>query len=821
MTKKNPEKIEKLVNNFIKEFEKEFRRLKFPRFHNLMNGLVQNEFKRYLKETGKYPNWGTQIRKEFINFIENQINNKSITKKEQNNLKILAYSIKKINENQEIKEILIDKIKNSNLSHNEISKEINEYGIHISETKIGRISRNDLGIIQRIKNYNWSFLDRDNDGHQLSKEESIVKASDYLSNNFLNKDFREKYGIEEGRSPSVYLDDKHFQNFISAINKKNFTYTDVIEYLGLEKNIEHGKWLKLDYGEDGRKLTKDESLDVAAEILTDIVSKENFKEKYKLEMGETPSSYIKDPVFSSFIYAINKREYTFLEIVDRAGLKVKLNDFRDTKWNMLKRRDDGTLLTKDESMDIAANILNNFISNDHFKTNFLPEDGIAPNIYTNDKEFQKFVRIIEEMPYTYLDVVERLGLKRYREEYDWSILRENGEGKLLTKEESLNVAVDILERFINDQNFKLKHRIEDGKAPVVSIEDKEFNSFIWAIKRLPYSYNDVIECAGLEKNYDPYKWSNLDYNEFGEPLTTQESLKVAATIFENFMKDAEFKEKNNLGINEVPPFHLNDSEFKSYVKAIGRRDYTYNEVVESAGYTPSESLIMKDIGIDLHWVCKQSFIQHTRDKDCISFNETYPSKFSEDLFKKFSNNHCDNSIIIDDKGKVNNLSKEMREFLKKRKDIEIILVEYYLGNSEQSIRNHSIRGYQGQGKFLIQIPSHAKQVRPIKIDVPDKENTIIMDPMSFADFMGYKGKIRQDFLFYMNKAREAFWAEDNSIELLREQAYLSKKIVLEKYNYRQKDLEKFLEEKDKSIDILKYRPCKSNISRYLIKEDDK
>ena len=43
----------------------------------LNNHQLQKKFREFHNETGKYPNWGTQIRKEFINFIENQRNDKS------------------------------------------------------------------------------------------------------------------------------------------------------------------------------------------------------------------------------------------------------------------------------------------------------------------------------------------------------------------------------------------------------------------------------------------------------------------------------------------------------------------------------------------------------------------------------------------------------------------------------------------------------------------------------------------------------------------------------------------------------------------------
>jgi len=101
------------------------------------------------------------------------------------------------------------------------------------------------------------------------------------------------------------------------------------------------------------------------------------------------------------------------------------------------------------------------------------------------------------------------------------------------------------------------------------------------------------------------------------------------------------------------------------------------------------------------------------------------------------------------------------------------------------------------------------------------ENVKIMDPKTFARFIGYDGDLRENFFYSLNIAKKALLDDIENRELLYQLSDEHKHILKDNYNYNQKELEKFIEKNYKvSENILKYTPNKSNLDGWLLKKKD-
>lgn len=123
--------------DFINDFEEDIK--DNIGYKNLTNDKLQEKFKEYYNETEKYANWGIKIKKDFIYWLDEKIEKEDISIREKDNLDKLKYSCMDINKNQEIKEFIIEKIRNSSLTQQQISKESEKIGINLSSATISRI----------------------------------------------------------------------------------------------------------------------------------------------------------------------------------------------------------------------------------------------------------------------------------------------------------------------------------------------------------------------------------------------------------------------------------------------------------------------------------------------------------------------------------------------------------------------------------------------------------------------------------------------------------------------------------------------------------
>jgi len=99
------------------------------KFNNLMDPKIQNIFRKYHNEIGKYPNYGRNLKKDFIKWVKDNEKNPDSSNK-----------IKEIQLNQEILKFLKDKIKNTDETQYKIKKLTEDIGINVSHGTIKKIS---------------------------------------------------------------------------------------------------------------------------------------------------------------------------------------------------------------------------------------------------------------------------------------------------------------------------------------------------------------------------------------------------------------------------------------------------------------------------------------------------------------------------------------------------------------------------------------------------------------------------------------------------------------------------------------------------------
>jgi len=102
-------------------------------YNKILDERIQDAFRQYYDETGKYANYGRNLKKDFIEWVEKKEFDPDIIN-----------NVNDIQNNQEITNFLNNKIRNSDLSQNEIVNLLNETGLSVSRKTIGDYALNEV-----------------------------------------------------------------------------------------------------------------------------------------------------------------------------------------------------------------------------------------------------------------------------------------------------------------------------------------------------------------------------------------------------------------------------------------------------------------------------------------------------------------------------------------------------------------------------------------------------------------------------------------------------------------------------------------------------
>lgn len=160
-------------------------------YKNLLDKEIQNTFKNYHDEIGKFANYGRNLKKDFIDWLEKTEKDPALINK-----------VKDIQNNHEIASFIKDQVRNSELSQNKIADKLNETGLSISRKTVGNIS------LKEVYSY-------DKDAHHQRFDISLDSEIKERITNRLNEEL-EKYtsGIQHD---SLYKIAKDFPDVSKTI----------------------------------------------------------------------------------------------------------------------------------------------------------------------------------------------------------------------------------------------------------------------------------------------------------------------------------------------------------------------------------------------------------------------------------------------------------------------------------------------------------------------------------------------------------------------------------------------------------------------------
>ncbi|MFX1276810.1 MAG: hypothetical protein ACFFBP_01290 [Promethearchaeota archaeon] len=468
---------------------------------------------------------------------------------------------------------------------------------------------------------------------------------------------------------------------------------------------------------------------------------------------------------------------------------------KKTKWSFIDWNNEGIPRLYNE----AKKNVKHYLKNEILKINFqkLFKNGFAPPLIEIRKLRWDFYIAIKKRKFSYSELIDSLGLKIYKKEwhnakwvnFDWNI-----SGFPRTREDALENIKFFFQSKIFTRDFKLKFNLSNNDAPTRSkLEKGGYKSFLIAIYKKGFTYNEMIDSLGLKINRHVKKYSKFNWNNSGFPRSYKMAVSNATKYLLNDILTSEFKKKYNLGEYEAPTSNFFDNKINSFAQALWRRNISYNDVLEEGDLIPHNKNIYSIVGTAFHWIAELIFLRNSDYQGCISFYESYPSRLNE----TFQDYHCDNTIIVDENFR--NLSKHSKNI---PKNIKLVNIDYYLGTTVKKIINKSQKGYQDKNKMLILVPINSKKPISTPYYVPYREHVRVLDPISFSLFFGYKNNINNLFLNYVNLAKKATYNSDCRLKLVKI-AEECKFLIKKNFNFKQKELEGFLE-MNRDIGLLNY-----------------
>jgi len=568
------------------------------------------------------------------------------------------------------------------------------------------------------------------------------------------------------------------------------------------------RWSFLKWNPPGTKKSQENAELRAVEYLKKFLQN-HYPNEFILNQIPPTSTLRKNSVFERFFQSIYNYKLSWNEIVRRAGFKVHKEQ---NLWSFLDRDKHGKRLNYNESIIVAANYFKFKVLLIDYKEIFLKNEAPTSTDLLNHRIHSKFISAIDNRGLRYTDILKALNLKLNLIPNKWSFLDYDRDGNPLTAELSLQAAVQYFMQKILTREVREGLGLGKNDAP----REKDlivlrFQDFLGAISNRGMNYNMILRKVGLRPNRDPSKWSKLNWGRNGKPRSYKQAIKESSKFLKSLI-DKNFRKKYGLGIDEAPTAHLSDKQFKNFISALTARRLLYNDVLEEAGYIPHDIHIFTMIGRNFHWIAERIFLEYTRGWGCFSFYEIYPNIKSTNFKLK----HCDNTIFVD------NNFRSLSKFTKNIPEhIKFVNIDYYLGNSLVRAKEKCLKGYQDKFTMLILVPINAKKSYPPPNDIPHRNNVKIMDPLSFAKFIGLKGKLFNSLMQNVELAKKATYIE-NLREPLELEANKNRNTIKRKYNYNQQEFENFLKQRN-LLYLLKYNPDSSSLMKwthFLDKNED-
>lgn len=638
----------------------------------------------------------------------------------------------------------------------------------------------------------FSFMYYDKEGKPLNRFEKIREAKTYFESIIIPSLIKDNY-IEAGQIPSSnILEQTPHDTFLDALYKDSgenckIFYKDFLWWSGYDNVLGYNIWTFLDRDEYGAELEHQGKVNAATDyfvekIIPDLIDKEIISDdQIPLQRD------LNRPEYYLFVKAFRRRGVYFGHILENAGylyedeykedlsirdIEKKLRTIEQDRdlfknWEFLYQKPDNSLRIRGETIKIAADYLLGTVipkliekgimfPDKTPRYNDLAENGYAGFLTTlgNGKWSVKFNEILRSAS---------LRLNKDTISYNFLNRPTNNNEKL---EQASEFFIDnIYPELIKDGLIK------KGQSPTKEIiYNTLFRNFIWAIEGHGLRYNDILKLNSLEVNRPSFKWNFLFKNEKKQPYSLSETLKIASEYFKKNII-TKMLDEGKIVEGQIP-FRSLINKFSGFLYALSDSHFhiTYTELVESSGLIPNNGPILSKVGMNYHNIAEKLFLQHTRGNNCNSFYES----------KGF-----DNVIHIDDSFK--NLSKDAKKLAERYKNVKIVIIDYYLGNSRENLDKHIKRGYQGKERLLILVPVFAQK----SSELLNINNVELMSPLRFADLFGYEDEFRSAFFEAIGLAKESIYDLKARL-ILRKKAVKDLRIIKETFPYKEKEFLDFL-----------------------------
>jgi len=649
-----------------------------------------------------------------------------------------------------------------------------------------------MGELGFQKDYSkYSFMYYDKQGKSLSRYEKIQAAKKYFEEEIIPSLIKDKL-IEANQVPSSKILEKtRFDSFFEALLKDSgenckIYYKDFLWWSGYENVMDKKIWIFLDRDEDGIELNYQSQVDAATDyfiekIVPDLIKGDIVGEhQIPLQRDLNESNYL-------FLKAINRRGIYFGHILENAGYlyedeygeelsneeiekkirKVEHDRNLVKSWEFLYKKSNNSLCTRGETINLASEYLVNKIIPNLEKLGLKFKDRSPRYEDLVNNNYGGFLTTLGngKWPITYNEILFAAGFKLNRDTLSYSFI-----DKMKSSEEKVRVTAEYFKEEIIPELIKGKFIKKDQIPTKMIIRKSPYRSFIWAIDGRNIHYNKILKYNSYEINRPSFKWNFLFKDENGRKYSLGETIKIASDYFKKIIIP-QLLDEGKIVEGQIPfRYMVNNNSSFLYAVWDSQFQITYAELVENAGLIPNNGPILSKIGNNLHIISEKLFLQHTRSNGCDSFYEA----------KGF-----DNVIYVDESFK--NLSQYARDLIDEYKEVELVIIDYYLGNSRENINKHIKRGYQNKNRLLILVPIFAQESSKL----PDIENVELYDPKEFVKLFGYDGELRNAFFSMVGLVKESIFNVDARL-ILRKRAVSNLRVIKEFYPFKQKEFMNFL-----------------------------
>ncbi|MFW9825016.1 MAG: hypothetical protein ACFFE4_18895 [Candidatus Thorarchaeota archaeon] len=638
----------------------------------------------------------------------------------------------------------------------------------------------------------YSFMYFDQKGNPLSRFEKIREAKKYFESTIIPSLIKENL-IEAGQVPSSnILEQTPHDNFLEALYKKSgdnckIFYKDFIWWSGYDNVMGNKIWIFLDRDEYGNDLDYEGKVNATTDYFVEKIVPDLIDKEYISETQIPLQRDLNKPEYYLFVKAFRRRGIHFGHILENAGylyedeyeekltlreIEQKIKEVEQDRdlfksWEFLYKKQDDSMCSRGETLNLAADymletIIPELINNKIISHNETPRlTDVAKNGYGG------FLTTLSNGKWSirYNEILQVAGFKLNKDTISYSFLDKGKVIKQQTRLASNYFKDNIMPELIRQS------LISKEQSPTKNIiKQTRFKGFIWAIEGRGIRYNKILELNSYNVNRPSFKWDFLFENEKGYHYSLKETLSIASEYFKKNII-AKLLDEGKIVEGQIP-FREVVHNFSGFLYALWDSPFqiSYTELVESSGLIPNSGPILTKVGMNFHHIAEKLFLQHTRGNNCNSFYEALG---------------FDNVIYIDEGFK--GLSKNAEKLVMNYKDIKIVIIDYYLGNTRENIGKHVKRGYQDEDKLLILVPVFAEKSSKL----PDNNNVELLSPSKFADLIGYEGELRSIFFEAIGLAKEAVYNLDARLTL-RKKAVRDLRIIKETYPYKEKEFLDFI-----------------------------